>query len=117
MARLYANENFPLDVVTLLRARGHDVQTTHDVGKSNQRIEDEAVLRHAIDDDRCVLTINRRDFIRLHRAFPQHRGIIVCTENRDYADFAERIDRAIRETPTLANQLIRVVRGDPGGRS
>jgi uncharacterized protein (DUF433 family) len=29
MARLYANENFPLDAVAHLRARGHDVQTTH----------------------------------------------------------------------------------------
>jgi hypothetical protein len=114
MARLYANENFPLDVVTLLRARGHDVQTTHDVGKSNQGIEDDAVLRHAIEMDRCVLTINRRDFIRLHRAIPEHRGIIICTENRDYAAFAERVDRAIRDAPTLVNQLIRVVRGDPG---
>lgn len=43
MARLYANENFPVDVVRELRALGHDVLTTHDVGKSNQGIEDDAV--------------------------------------------------------------------------
>ena len=114
MARLYANENFPVDVVRELRALGHDVLTTHDVGRSNQGIEDDAVLRYAIDNDRCVITINRRDFIRLHRAIPNHAGIIVCTENRDYAGFARCIDLEISRVPTLANRLLRVVRGDPG---
>jgi predicted nuclease of predicted toxin-antitoxin system len=113
MARLYANENFPVDVVRELRALGHDILTTHEVGKSNQGIEDEAVLRYAIDSDRCLITINRRDFIRLHLAVPVHSGIIVCTENRDYAAFARRIHDAISQVPVLANQLIRVVQGDP----
>jgi len=48
MARLYANENFPAEVVGHLRARGHDVLTTHEAGKSNQAVEDDAVLRFAI---------------------------------------------------------------------
>lgn len=95
MARLYANENFPAEVVPHLRSRGHDVLTTHEAGKSNQAIEDDAVLRFAIATDRCVLTINRKDFMRLHRALPEHRGIIVCTENRDYAAFAGPIHEAI----------------------
>ena len=114
MARLYANENFPVDVVHELRVLGHDVLTTHDVGRSNQGIEDDAVLRYAIDTERCLITINRRDFMRLHRAVPIHGGIIVCTENRDYAAMARRIDREISRVPALANQLLRVVRGDPG---
>ena len=57
--------------------------------------------------------INRREFIRLHRAVRVHAGIIVCTENRDYAAFAQRIDLEISRVPTLANLLLRVVRGDP----
>ncbi len=108
MARLYANENFPVDVVRELRGLGHDVLTTHDVGRSNQGIEDDAVLRYAIDTDRCLITLNRRDFMRLHRAVPIHCGIIVCTENRDYADLARRIDGEISRVPALANQLLRV---------
>jgi hypothetical protein len=111
--RLYANENFPVDVVLALRSMGHDVLTTHDVGKSNQSIEDDAVLQYAVSCDRCLITINRRDFKRLHRAVPVHRGIIICTENRDYAAFARGIDEVIRRTPDLTNQLLRVVRGDP----
>ena len=80
---------------------------------SNQAIEDDAVLRFAIATDRCVLTINRKDFMRLHRALPEHRGIIVCTENRDYAAFAGHIHEAICAAGELAGQLIRVVRGNP----
>lgn len=113
MARLYANENFPLDVVRHLRELGHDVLTTHEAGKSNQGIEDDAVLRFASGEQRCVITINRRDFIRLHKVFPTHCGIIVCTENREYQAFADRIDLAIRQAGDLSRQLIRVVRGDP----
>lgn len=113
MARLYANENFPLEVVIRLRELGHDVLTTHEAGKSNQRIEDDAVLHFAISTDRSVITLNRRDFIRLHQAVPFHSGMIVCTENRDYPDFAGKIDKVIRETEPLANKLVRVERGSP----
>ena len=113
MARLYANENFPLEVVEHLRALGHDILTTHDAGRSNQSIEDDAVLRFAIETHRCVLTINRQDFQRLHRTMPTHPGIIVCTENREYAAFARRIGTAIREASPLTDRLIKVVRGNP----
>lgn len=111
MARLYANENFPVEVVYRLRELGHDVLTTHDVGKSNQGVEDESVLQFAVQENRCVITINRKDFMRLHRDSPPHAGIIVCIQNRDYAAFAARIDAAIRQSSILAGQLPRVVRG------
>lgn len=90
---------------------GHDVLTTHDAGKSKQGIPDELVLKFATENDRCVLTLNRKDFMRLHRITAGHQGIIVCTENRDFADFARRIDERIKSAGPLANQLIRVVRG------
>lgn len=113
MAALYANENFPVEVVRHLRLLGHDVWTTHDAGRSNQGIEDDAVLRFAAENGRCVVTINRKDFMRLHKAGAEHAGIIVCTENRDYEAFARRIDEAIRAAGDLAGQLVRVVRGQP----
>jgi hypothetical protein len=111
MAKLYANENFPSAVVRGLLALGHDVITTHDVGKSRQGLEDEAVLDFAIESDRCVITLNRRDFIRLHRLAPNHKGIIVCSENQDFVGFARRIDEAILQAGNLENSLIRVFRG------
>lgn len=67
MLRLYANENFPVETVHLLRALGYDIKTTHESGKSNLGIPDEEVLEYAISDTRAVITINRRDFIRLHK--------------------------------------------------
>ncbi|WP_395738084.1 DUF5615 family PIN-like protein [Prosthecobacter sp.] len=111
MARLYANENFPVEVVQRLRTLGHDVLTTHDVGKSNQGIEDDAVLRFAVETGRCIITLNRKDFMRLHRNDASHSGIIVCTKNRDYAAFASKIDAVIQQAGDLAGQLLRVVRG------
>lgn len=111
MARLYANENFPVEVVQRLRELGHDVLTTHDAGKSNQAIEDDLVLRFATETGRCVITINRKDFLRLHRSYPDHAGIIICTENRDFAAFASRIDEALQSETELAGKLLRVVRG------
>lgn len=111
MAKLYANENFPLEVVQRLRELSHDVLTTHEVGKSNRGIEDDEVLRFAVSEGRCVITINRKDFMRLHRDQPDHAGIIVCTENRDYAVFAEKIDEVIRQAGSIVGKLMRVVRG------
>jgi hypothetical protein len=43
MARLYANENFPLPVVEKLRAAGHDVVTVAETGKAEQAWPDEDV--------------------------------------------------------------------------
>jgi hypothetical protein len=42
LARLYANENFPLPAVKRLRELGHDVLTTIEAGKANQSIDDQA---------------------------------------------------------------------------
>ena len=110
MARLYANENFALPVVLELRRLGHDVLTTHEAGKSEQSIPDDEVLRFAAEEDRAVLTLNRKHFIRLHRAIPNHRGIIACTYDPDFVAQAARIDATILEHPILGGQLLRVNR-------
>ena len=83
MARLYADEQFPLSVSELLRTMGHDVLTVQFAGNDNLGIPDEEVLACAIRDNRVVITLNRRDFIRLHRANSEHLGIIVCTNDSD----------------------------------
>lgn len=66
MARLYVNENFPLPAVDWLRRLGHDVLTTRDAGMSGVSMTDEHVLRFAGEDNRAVLTLNRKHFVRLH---------------------------------------------------
>ncbi len=110
MARLYADENFPLQVVEALRRLGHDVLTVLEAGQANQRIEDRDVLAFAGAAGRAVLTINRRDFIRLHRQQPAHHGIVVCTEDIDIEGQAQRIHVAISASTTLDGMLIRINR-------
>ena len=76
MAGLYSNENFPRRVVETLRLLGHDVLTSHEAGRANQKVRDDEVLRFATEPQRAVLTLNRLDFFRLHRATDgQHAGI------------------------------------------
>lgn len=111
MARLYSNENLPLQVVDQLRALGHDVLTSLEAGNANRRVPDLEVLEFAANEARTLVTQNRLHFIRLHRsgAVPHH-GIIVCTFDPDFAGQAGRIHAAISSSSILKGQLIRVNR-------
>ncbi len=110
MARIYANENFPLSTVEELRRLGHDVLTTFESGRAGQRIPDEEVLPFAIADNRAVLTHNRRHFVRLHSETPSYCGIIVCTMDSDFIGLAERIHAEINRQRTLDGLLLRISR-------
>ena len=110
MGSFYADEQCPFQVVELLRNFEHDVLTVQEAGNANQRIPDDQVLAFAIGQERSILTINRIDFIRLHRRDNKHFGIIVCTNNRNWEQFAARIDEAVRAEESLRGKLIRVVR-------
>ncbi|MBO3458525.1 DUF5615 family PIN-like protein [Aetokthonos hydrillicola Thurmond2011] len=110
MARLYADEQFPFPVVELLRALGHDVLTVQEAGNADKSIPDDQVLAFATSQQRAILTINRDDFIRLHRRDCNHFGIIVCTNNRNWEQFAARINEAVISEESLLGKLIRVVR-------
>ena len=108
--RFLADENFPLPVVEALRAAGHDVQTLQEIGEGGRSIPDDAVLARATADQRAVLTLNRKDFFRLHRQSPQHCGIVACTYDPDFRRQAARIDVAVRGTATLTGLVLRVNR-------
>jgi len=110
VALLYADEHFPAQVVTALRRLRHGVRTVQEDGQAGLKWPDAEVLRRAMELGRAVLTLNRRDFIRLHRQNPNHAGIIACTQNLDFTQLAERIDAAIATEATLAGRLIRVYR-------
>ena len=110
MARLYADEQFPRAVSELLRTMGHNVLTVQEAGQANLGIPDEQVLSFAITDHRAIITLNRYDFIRLHRLNSEHSGIIVCTNDTDRQRMATRINEAIASHEFLQGKLIRVVR-------
>jgi predicted nuclease of predicted toxin-antitoxin system len=108
MSRLYTNENFPQGVVLHLRLLGHEVLTTHDAGKSNKSIPDNDVLRYAVENDRIMVTYNRCDFIKLHKADKNHCGVIVCTVDSNHQDLAVRIHNALKEHNPAYGKLIRI---------
>ncbi|GAP99694.1 DUF5615 family PIN-like protein [Leptolyngbya sp. NIES-2104] len=110
MARLYADEQFPFLTSEHLRQLGHDVLTVQEAGKANQGIPDDQVLAFATEQSRAILTLNRRDFIRLHNQDSNHAGMIACTDDGNKIRLAERINAAIQAEETLNGKLIRVVR-------
>ncbi len=61
MANLYADEQFPLPVVILLRDLNHNILTVQEAG--NAGLSDPEVLEFAINNERAIITQNRRDFI------------------------------------------------------
>ncbi|MBL7797270.1 MAG: DUF5615 family PIN-like protein [Saprospiraceae bacterium] len=115
MAKLYANENFDFAVVEILRDLHHDILTTLEAGNANQSIPDEDVLSFAHAHRRIVVTFNYQDFKQLHRTFPNHSGIIICTEDKDIGALALRIHHALENAEgNLENQLVRINRPNTG---
>jgi len=112
--KIYADENFPFRTITELRWLGHDVLTALGDDKANQAISDTDVLARAAELGRVVLTLNRKDFKRLHQQNPNHAGIIICTEDADRIGQARRISEKISGLENLNNQIVRVYR--PGGQ-
>jgi predicted nuclease of predicted toxin-antitoxin system len=110
MVCLYADEQFPSPVVEFLRLLEHDFLTLQTAGKSGQKIPDLEVLDFATEENRSVVTLNRSDFIQLHKIRPHHAGIIVCSDDRNWEALANRIDRAVEIEESLINRLIRVNR-------
>jgi hypothetical protein len=113
MAQLYADEDFPYPVVERLRLLGHDVLTAFEAGQANRGVGDEDQLDFATGLSRAILTRNRKDFIRLHRRYVGHSGIVSVTDDADFQGLADRIDEAIAEHTDLSNLHVRVNRPNP----
>jgi predicted nuclease of predicted toxin-antitoxin system len=106
MAKLYADEQFSYRVVEFLRELGHDVLTVQEAGHSGD--SDPEVLAFAIADNRAVVTLNRKDFFKLHKLNAIHGGIIACSDDRDRQRLANNIHAAIEKLESLAGQEIRI---------
>ncbi|HEY9706809.1 MAG TPA: DUF5615 family PIN-like protein, partial [Oculatellaceae cyanobacterium] len=80
-----------------LRRLGYDVLTSYDPRQANQGIPDEDVLTFATEQERAVITLNREDFITLHRSGISHNGIIICKTDRDYLGQAQTLHAYLQE--------------------
>ena len=110
MALLLADENFPMPAVETLRELGHDVQTLLDPNQAGLAIPDNTVLSLATSLNRVLLTLNRKDFIKLHALQPNHAGIVVCKVDADFVGLATRVDSCLEANPDAHGQLLRVQR-------
>ncbi len=110
MARLYANENFPLPVVEELRRLGHDVLTTQETDQAGKSTPDDAVLQFATAKGRILSTFNRKHFVHLHSKTKAHDGIIVCSFDPNFAALPTRIHAELISPATLKGKPIRINR-------
>lgn len=110
MAQIYANENFPFPAVEELRRLGHNVLTMLETNQSNMALPDQEVLDYARKNNRILVTLNRRHFIRLHEESIDHAGMIVCSFDPDFLGLASRIHEAIEFEENFKGKLIRINR-------
>lgn len=108
MHSFYTNENFPFQIVEILRGLGYDVLTSLEAGRANQSIPDEDVFSYAVETKRTLLTLNRKDFMKLHKIFPNHHGIIICTNDPDLERQAKYIHTIVSKETNLESKLIRI---------
>lgn len=94
----------------VLPEKGHDVLTASSAGNANASIPDDQVIAYAIQTERALLTLNRWDFVRLHKRNAEHFGLVVCTQDADARGQAERIHEAIEGEGELRGKLIRINR-------
>jgi uncharacterized protein with PIN domain len=101
MARLLADEHFPVGIVNALRRLGHDVLTVRqvNVSKSGDATPDDLVLEWAAHQQRIVVTMNRKDYRRLHQENARHAGILCCNDPGAQPDkkVARKIDAFLKE--------------------
>ncbi|HRC86486.1 MAG TPA: DUF5615 family PIN-like protein [Thermoanaerobaculia bacterium] len=110
MARLLADENFPLPTVGELRRLGHDILTVQELGRGGEGWTDEEVLRYAASEERALLTLNRRDFFRLHAQDSNHSGLILCSLDLDFNRQAKLIHDHLEAAAPLRACAVRITR-------
>ena len=110
MARFYTNENMPLPVAEELRNLGHDVLTVAESGNGGTAFPDHAVIDFAISQNRILVTLNRRHFIKLHMENSSHSGIVVCSFDPDFKGQARKIHDIVSTQESMQGQLTRINR-------
>jgi hypothetical protein len=86
------------DLHAVLISKGHDVTRTPAPGLAIDA-SDELQLLWASAHDRVVFTFNVGDFLQLARRIPEHRGILLASQqSRSLRELIALLDRALTET-------------------
>lgn len=99
-----------MPTVNHLRQLGHDVLTLQDLNMAAQAVSDDKVLAKAVTLDRYLLTLNRKDFIKLHQQNNGHTGILITTFDTNFIALALRIHACLLANQQPFGQLLRVQR-------
>ena len=80
--RLFFDEDVHAAVAVALRKRGHDAVLA--LEEKRLGLSDESQLNFATEENRCLVTFNVGDFVRLHNRWidggREHAGIIVSKQ-------------------------------------
>lgn len=97
MTKLYADENFRQKIVDGLLKKGLDIKTSHEA--NNHGLSDPDQLEYATEQNRIILTDNRKDFIALHRSKIEHAGIY------SYKPDTLSVEEATRRTQYVSSTI------------
>jgi hypothetical protein len=108
----YLDENLSPRVAEMLRARGLDAVSAHEVG--NTQLDDGSQLRHAAGERRAIVTADIVDFTELAAEFIaaniEHAGIVLVPPSfrtDDFAAIADAVEQVARDYPGgLAGALV-----------
>lgn len=102
--RFYLDENLSPRVAEILRARGLDVVSAHDV--RNTQLDDRSQLRYAAGDRRAIVTCDIADFTELAGEFIaanlEHAGIVLVPptfRTDEFAVIVDAVEQVAREYP------------------
>lgn len=99
--KLYLDEDVDINLAVRLGSYGYNVVTTLEVG--NLGNSDEKQLEYATHNGRAILTHNRRDFRRLHRAWmlrAQHHCGVIVSVHLNLDEFERRMLNLLRGVST-----------------
>lgn len=76
---------------------------------AGRAVPDNEVLFLSTSLEQCLITLNRKDFIKLHSIQPNHAGILICTFDADFLALADRIHICLLAVDeSIEGQLLRV---------
>jgi hypothetical protein len=105
------NENLSDEIARRLRAAGVDAVSSHETGMDTQ--DDYAQMQFAVLQNRALVTINKKDFIRIHAQYKangwQHWGIIL-TKDVDVVVIHRRLLKLVGalQADELKNKVLRL---------
>lgn len=101
----YLDENLSPRIAEMLRARGLDVVSTHEV-PGNTQLDDRSQLLYAAGARRAIVTCDIEDFAILTREFiattPEHAGLVFVPpsfRSDEFAAIADGVEQVARDYP------------------